>query len=54
MNCATKSIVQAHFCAASTNLEKTREYGIEDDHVFPFWNWVGGRFSVTSVIGVLP
>lgn len=54
MNCADFSVVKAHMCAASTNLQKTRDFGISDDKVFGFWDWVGGRFSVTSVIGVLP
>jgi glucose-6-phosphate isomerase len=54
MNCADFSVVKAHMCAASTNLPKTREFGIADEKVFGFWDWVGGRFSVTSVVGVLP
>lgn len=54
MNCMDISVVKAHMCAASTNLPKTREFGIADEKVFGFWDWVGGRFSVTSVVGVLP
>jgi len=38
----------------STNLELTNKFGISDENVFSFWNWVGGRFSVTSAIGILP
>ena len=49
-----EDIVKSHFCAVSTNLEKTGEFGIKDDRVFPIWNWVGGRYSVTSAIGILP
>lgn len=41
-------------CAVSTNYELTREFGILDDRVFEFWDWVGGRFSVWSAIGILP
>ena len=54
MNCAPISVVQKHMCAASTNLKLTKDFGIPDSNVFGFWDWVGGRFSVTSVIGVLP
>ncbi|CDI75635.1 hypothetical protein EPH_0042520 [Eimeria praecox] len=43
-----------HMCAVSTNLKLTAEFGIPDDRVFGFWDWVGGRFSVTSAVGVLP
>ncbi|CAK51434.1 glucose-6-phosphate isomerase [Eimeria tenella] len=43
-----------HLCAVSTNLELTAKFGIQDDRVFGFWDWVGGRFSVTSAVGVLP
>ena len=54
MNCAASSVVDKHMCAASTNLEKTGDFGINPDNVFGFWDWVGGRYSVTSVVGVLP
>ena len=40
--------------AVSTNLKLTKAFGIDDENVFEFWNWVGGRFSVTSAIGILP
>jgi glucose-6-phosphate isomerase len=47
-------IVNAHFCACSTNLDETSKFGIQDkERVFAFWDWVGGRFSVSSCIGVL-
>ena len=42
----------AHFCAISTNLEATREFGITDERTFAFWDWVGGRYSVWSSIGL--
>ncbi len=41
-----------HFAALSTNLERTREFGIDDDRTFGFWDWVGGRYSVWSAIGL--
>ena len=44
--------VPAHFAAISTNLAKVREFGIAADRVFGFWDWVGGRYSVWSAIGL--
>ncbi|KAL8424464.1 hypothetical protein Efla_005020 [Eimeria flavescens] len=46
--------VGKHMCAVSTNLDLTTKFGISSDRVFGFWDWVGGRFSVTSAVGVLP
>ncbi|MBQ4836889.1 MULTISPECIES: glucose-6-phosphate isomerase [Pseudoalteromonas] len=47
-----KSAVAKHFVAVSTNLEKTRAFGIADENVFTMWDWVGGRFSLWSAIGL--
>ncbi|MFK7901542.1 MAG: glucose-6-phosphate isomerase [Nitratireductor sp.] len=47
-----KKDVGAHFAALSTNLEATREFGIEDDRTFGFWDWVGGRYSLWGAIGL--
>ena len=47
-------ILGKHLCAVSTNLTATKEFGILDENVFGFWNWVGGRYSVSSAVGVLP
>ena len=44
--------IQNHFIAISANVEKAREFGISGDHVFPLWDWVGGRFSLWSAIGL--
>lgn len=41
-----------HFLAVSTNLEATGEFGIHPNNVFGFWDWVGGRYSLTSAIGL--
>lgn len=41
-----------HIAAVSTNLAATRTYGIDDTRVFGFWDWVGGRYSVWSAIGL--
>lgn len=47
-----KKIIASHFCAVSTALDKTEKFGISN--VFGFWDWVGGRFSVCSAVGILP
>lgn len=41
-----------HLVALSTNLEATRAFGVADEQCFKFWDWVGGRFSVWSAIGL--
>lgn len=47
-------VLGKHLCAVSTNLEATGQFGIKDENVFGFWNWVGGRYSVSSAVGLLP
>lgn len=44
--------VAKHFIAVSTNLEATTEFGIDNENVFEFWDWVGGRYSLWSAIGI--
>jgi len=44
--------VAKHFSAVSTNLEATSKFGINPDYVFEFWDWVGGRYSLWSAIGL--
>jgi glucose-6-phosphate isomerase len=44
--------VAAHFCAVSTALEKVAAFGIPPDRIFGFWDWVGGRYSVWSAVGL--
>lgn len=44
--------VDKHFVAISTNKEKVVEFGINPDNIFEFWDWVGGRFSLWSAIGL--
>ena len=48
-----KKAVAAHFIAVSTNLERVREFGIDEKNTFGFWNWVGGRYSVDSAVGTI-
>ncbi len=49
---APETAIGKHFIAVSTNLEKIREFGITEDNVFPMWDWVGGRFSLWSAVGL--
>ena len=49
---ATQEDVAKHFVAVSTNLQKVTEFGINPDNVFPMWDWVGGRFSLWSAVGL--
>jgi glucose-6-phosphate isomerase len=44
--------VSDHFVAVSTALDKVKAFGIAEDRVFGFWDWVGGRYSVWSAIGL--
>jgi glucose-6-phosphate isomerase len=44
--------VSKHFVAVSTNAEKVAEFGIDTDNMFGFWDWVGGRYSYDSAIGL--
>ena len=41
-----------HFVAVSTNAQKVRDFGIDEANMFGFWDWVGGRYSVDSAIGL--
>ena len=49
---ATEKDVAKHFVAVSTNLGKIAEFGIDSTNVFPMWDWVGGRFSLWSAVGL--
>ncbi|XP_011504205.1 PREDICTED: glucose-6-phosphate isomerase [Ceratosolen solmsi marchali] len=44
--------VASHFVAISTNTEKVKEFGINENNMFGFWDWVGGRYSLWSAIGL--
>jgi glucose-6-phosphate isomerase len=48
------AVLGQHLCAVSTNLAATAKFGIKDENVFGFWDWVGGRYSVSSAVGLLP
>jgi glucose-6-phosphate isomerase len=44
--------VAKHFVAVSTNAERVTDFGIDPQNMFPFWDWVGGRYSMDSAIGL--
>ena len=52
LNHGTIRDIQKHFVAISTNREAVEKFGIHHDNLFPFWDWVGGRYSVWSAIGL--
>jgi glucose-6-phosphate isomerase len=47
-----ESAIAKHFVAVSTNAEKVSAFGIDTDNMFGFWDWVGGRYSMDSAIGL--
>jgi glucose-6-phosphate isomerase len=47
-----ESAIAKHFVAVSTNEQGVREFGIDPDNMFGFWDWVGGRYSMDSAIGL--
>jgi glucose-6-phosphate isomerase len=49
---AGEAAVAKHFVAVSTNHEAVAKFGIDPEHVFEFWDWVGGRYSLWSSIGL--
>lgn len=50
----TKDIVAKHVVAVSTAIDKATAFGIDANNIFGFWEWVGGRYSVSSAVGILP
>ncbi|CAD5210751.1 unnamed protein product [Bursaphelenchus xylophilus] len=47
-----QAAVAKHFVALSTNTKKVEEFGIDSNNMFQFWDWVGGRYSLWSAIGL--
>jgi glucose-6-phosphate isomerase len=47
-----EAAVAKHFVAASTNAEEVEKFGIDTENMFGFWEWVGGRYSMDSAIGL--
>jgi glucose-6-phosphate isomerase len=52
VNALGEGAVGAHFCAVSTALDKVDAFGIAPERIFGFWDWVGGRYSLWSAIGL--
>ena len=50
--CDNSALVQQHFVAVSTNRQAVADFGIDPNNMFIFWDWVGGRFSLWSAIGL--
>ena len=51
-NGSGEEAIEKHFVAVSTNAPAVRDFGIDTDNMFEFWDWVGGRFSLSSAIGL--
>lgn len=49
---ASENDIAQHFAAVSTNISKVTEFGIAEENIFPMWDWVGGRFSLWSAVGL--
>ena len=49
---AKQEDVSKHFVAVSTNIQKVTDFGINPNNIFPMWDWVGGRFSLWSAVGL--
>ena len=49
---ASEFDIEKHFVAVSTNLKDVANFGIASDNIFPMWDWVGGRFSLWSAVGL--
>ena len=49
---APADAVAKHFVAVSSNVKAVEEFGIETENIFPMWDWVGGRFSLWSAVGL--
>ncbi len=48
----TQTEISKHFVAVSANVNSAKEFGIAEDNIFPMWDWVGGRFSLWSSVGL--
>lgn len=49
---ASQEDIAKHFVAVSTNLDAVKSFGINPNNIFPMWDWVGGRFSLWSAVGL--
>jgi len=51
-NSCTKGQIANSLFAVTANTPAAREFGVEEDNIYPFWDWVGGRYSVWSAVGL--
>lgn len=51
-NLTGENIIAKHFVALSTNIASCKDFGIDEANIFAFWDWVGGRYSLWSAIGL--
>ena len=51
-NDCTKNQIKNALFAVTANAPAAKEFGVDEDHIYPFWDWVGGRFSVWSAVGM--
>lgn len=49
---ANQAAIAKHFVAVSTNIKNVKDFGIDGNNIFPMWDWVGGRFSLWSAVGL--
>ncbi len=49
---AKEEAIAKHFVAVSTNIKNVKAFGIDENNIFPMWDWVGGRFSLWSAVGL--
>ena len=52
LTAGSEADIAAHFVAVSTNLQRVQAFGIASENTFPMWDWVGGRFSLWSAVGL--
>ncbi|QIE58845.1 glucose-6-phosphate isomerase [Rasiella rasia] len=52
LDSAPSSAVKNHFVAVSANIDEVQNFGILEENIFPMWDWVGGRFSLWSAVGL--
>ena len=52
LHSANEDAVAKHFVAVSTNITNVKAFGIDENNIFPMWDWVGGRFSLWSAVGL--
>lgn len=51
-HCGDEQAISRHFMAVTANVPAAQNFGIDPDNVFPMWDWVGGRYSLWSAIGL--